>query len=242
VDTWLYFSIGLSSQLYPVMLRRVAYVLTAVCILAAIFRMRLERDREAVLYCLAYVAFPVLTVWLLSQAKPMYSIRYLLLFLPPYCILVAKGIDSLRWSGARIAVALFLVLTLLVGNWNTWRTEQNADWRGVASHVLGQAQPGDVALFSPRWNEKPFDYYNRGRIDINMDLPIPVTVDAAQRVVADISRRHQRVWLVWQSGHYSDPDGVVKQILESRYQVVQERGFRGVDRLILYDLNAEVGN
>jgi mannosyltransferase len=242
LDTWLYFSIGLDSQLYPVMLRRVAYLLFTVCILAALLRMRFERDREGVLFCLAYVAFPVVTVWLLSQAKPMYSIRYLLLFLPPYCILVAKGINSLRWNGASIAVALFLVLTMLVGNWNTWRIEQNADWRGVASHVLGQAQPGDVVVFSPRWNEKPFDYYNRGRVDINMDLPIPVTVGAAQTVVADISDRHQRVWLVWQRGHYSDPEGIARQILESRYRVVEERGFRGVDRLILYDLKAEAGS
>ena len=252
VDTWLYFNIGLDRQLYPVPLRRAAYLLFGVCILAGVLstfrlseggaRTQFERDREGVLFCLAYVGLPVLTIWLLSQVKPMYSVRYLLPFLPPYCILVARGIGSLRWSGARIAVALLLMLTLLVGNWNAWRTEQNADWRGVTSYVLGQAQPGDVVLFSPRWNEKPFDYYNRGRVDINMDLPIPVTVDAAQRVVEDISDRYQRVWLVWTSGHYSDPDGIVKQILESRYRVVEERDFRGVDRLILYHLQAEGGS
>jgi mannosyltransferase len=267
VDTWLYFSVGLDSQLYPVMLRRTAYVMFGLGILTAVLRMRRQshigsrahprdsatrylsgegqtraqfnREREGTWFCLGYVALPVLTAWLLSQAKPMYSIRYLLPFLPPYCILLAKGIDSVRWNRARIVVALSLVLTLLVGNWNGWRVEQNADWRGVASHVLAQARPGDVVLFSPRWNEKPFDYYNRGRLDINMDLPIPVTVDAAQKVVEGISHRYQRVWLVWTRGHYSDPDGIVNHILDSRWQTVEARDFRGVDTLILYDM-AEV--
>ncbi len=246
VDTWLYFSIGLDSGLYPVLLRRAAYLLFATCLLAGILSLRRagtghgvtqpKRQREGVLFCIVNGALPVLTVWVLSQVKPMYSVRYLLVFLPLYCILVARGIDGLKWDRVGIAVALFLTLTLLVGNWNAWRLEQNADWRGVTLHVLAHSQPRDVVLFSPRWNEKPFEYYNRGRVDTNMDLPIPVTMDAAQRVVEDISQRYERVWLVWTSGHYSDPDGTVKQILESRYGIVQESSFRGVDRLILYDL------
>jgi len=253
VNTWLYFNVGLDSQLYPVMLRRAAYLLFALCVLVAILRMlrlgeaksRLlsgeakSHYREGILFCLVYAVLPVLTIWLLSQVKPMYSVRYLLPFFPPYCILVAAGIDSLPRSRARIAVALLLVLTLLVGNWNVWRVEQNADWRGVTLHVLAQAQPGDVVLFSPRWNVKPFDYYNRGRVDINMDLPIPVAVDAAQSVVAGISQRYRRVWLVWQPGHYSDPNGIAKQILDRQYRVAQDKSFRGVDRLILYDLTVQ---
>jgi len=264
VYTWLHFNVGLDSQLYPVMLRRAAYLWFGLGIVAAVLRMfrlsgaefsprpadggtrhlsdkrgtKARFERDGILFCLAYAGLPVLTAWLLSQAKPMYSIRYLLPFLPPYCVLVAKGFDSFRWNWASTVVVLFLVLTLLVGNWNAWRTEQNADWRGVVSHVLEQAQPGDVVLFSPRWNVKPFDYYNRGRVDINMDLPIPVTFDAARGVVADISQRYQRVWLVWQCGHYSDPDGIVKQILDSQGRVVETRDFRGVDHLILYELSA----
>lgn len=246
-DTWLYFSVGLDSQLYPVVLRRIAYLLFAGCILAAVHRMfrssqagdRVERVREGILFCLMYAAVPVLVVWLLSQAKPMYSIRYLLVFLPAYCLLVAVGIDRLPWKWVQLAATALLVLTLLVGNWNAWRVEQNPDWRGVALHVVQRAQPGDAVLFSPRWNVKPFEYYNKGRVDINMDLPIPVTLEAAQTVVADISQRYQRVWLVWQRGHYSDPDGLAKQVLDGQYRVVEDWAFRSVDRLILYDLTGQ---
>jgi len=170
-DTWIYFSIGLNRQLYPVLLRRVAYGLFVVCLVVVISRLSQEREREAVLFCLMYVAVPLLIAWLLSQAKPMYTIRYLLPFLPAYCILVAAGIDGLRWDGVRFVVTLALVGVLLFGDWSAWRTEQNPDWRGLTSHILEQAQAGDVVLFSPRWNVKPFEFYARGRVEINMDLP-----------------------------------------------------------------------
>jgi mannosyltransferase len=246
VDTWLYFSIGLDNQLYPVWLRRASYVLFALAVASAIFHVlrpgkdgQAHMDREALGFCVLYLCVPVGTVWLVSQLKPMYSVRYLLAFLPPYCILLAKGLVSLRWKAAAAVLILFLVSTMLVGNWNALRTDQNPDWRGLTSHVLEQAQEGDVVLFSPRWNAKPFEYYSEGRIDINMDLPVPVTSAATEAVIEDITSRYERVWLVWTQGHYSDPEGIVKQRLDQQYDVVAEQGFRGVDRLILYNLSTE---
>jgi len=240
-DTWLYFSIGLDRRLYPVILRRVAYILFAICALAAVSRLSSARERRGVLFCLMYLAVPLLTVWLLSQVKPMYTVRYLVPFLPAYCVLVATGISSLKWNWVRISVVLFLLVVLLVGDWNAWHVEQNADWRGLSAHILEQAQPGDVVLFSPRWNAKPFEYYAQGRVEINMDLPIPVAADAAQEVIADITQRYERMWLVWERGHYSDPQGIVKQMLDSQFKIMETREFRGVGELILYDLTAVQG-
>ncbi len=236
VDTWVYFSVGVDRLLYPALLRRAAYLLFGICVLFAVFRLSSAQDREAVLFCVLYVSVPLLTVWLLSQAKPMYTIRYLLPFLPPYCILVAAGTERVKPDWLGVFVASLLIVVLLIGDWNAWRIERNPDWRGASAWVLGQAQPGDVVLFSPRWNEKPFDYYARGRVAINMDLPIPVTSSAAQAVVADIARNHRRVWLAWEQGHYSDPDGIAKQILDSQFPVVDAREFRGVGGLFLYAL------
>ncbi len=244
VDTWLQFSVGLDSGLYPVVLRRVVYVVFIISLLAAVLRVLWPSrgDSDGVLFCLMGGALPVLSIWLLSQFKPMYSIRYLLVFVPLYWMLVAYGLGALPHPVIRVAVTTLLLMTLMVGNWVTWRVEQNPDWRGVASHVLESARPGDVVLFSPRWNVKPFEYYTDARIDTNMDLPIPVTQEAAQAVVDDVAQRYQRVWLVWQRGHYSDPDGIPKRILEDRFRVVEEALFRGVDHLILYELGPAGGS
>jgi len=250
VDTWLYFGIGLDSKLYPVLLRRLAYLLFFLSLLMVGLRLlclnwnrsqstqRLQSDREGLLFCLTNSALAIIVIWLVSQAKPMFSIRYLLVFLPFYCILIAYGIHSLPARFVQVAVLALLAVTLLIGNWNAWRVGQNPDWREVACYVMQEAQPGDVVLFSPRWNIKPFDYYARGRIDTNMDLPIPVTTEVAEQVVKQVEARWRRVWLLWQSGHYSDPDGIAKQILDRQYAVLEEREIPGIDHLILYDLTA----
>jgi uncharacterized membrane protein len=256
-DTWAAFSIGLDGQLYPALLRRGAYVLFGVCVLSALsalFARRSGKVREGTLFCLMYVGVPLATVWLLSQFKPMYTVRYLLPFLPAYCILVAAGIERLGVLAAlrgalgsrsvacgiwvRGGVTLALVLTMLYADWNAERVERNPDWRAASSFVVAETQPGDVVLFSPRWNYKPFDYYARGRLALDIDLPIPVTEGAARSVVDDVARRYQRVWLFWERGHYSDPEGVAKRVLESRFELVETREFHGIQSLFLYDLRA----
>jgi hypothetical protein len=95
-----------------------------------------------------------------------------------------------------------------------------------------------VVLFLPRWLAKPFDYYAQGRLELSMDLPVPVTAQAAQDVATDVAQRYKRAWLVWQRGHYSDPDGVVKQVFDSRFRLVEAVEFRAVGSLILYSLEA----
>jgi len=71
-----------------------------------------------------------------------------------------------------------------------------------------------------------------------MDLPIPVTPQAAADVVESIKRDYRRVWLVWERGHYSDPDGIAKRTLDRQGTILDELPFRGVDRLILYEFRA----
>jgi mannosyltransferase len=253
LDTWVQFSIGLDANLYPRLLRRAAYALFALCLLFSLTELlrarTATREHEnghslqelGVLFCLLYAGLPLLMVWLLSQVKPMYTVRYLLPFLPGYCMLVAQGVQSMRWKGARIAAAALLALVSLSGVWLGWRTLSNPDWRSAAGYIVARAMPGDVVLLSPRWNEKPFDYYARGRVTINMDLPIPVTERSAQQVIADVERDYRRVWLFWERGHYSDPDGTANRILQSRFKLLETSDFRGVRSLFLYDLTSTKG-
>lgn len=258
LDTWLQFSIGPEGRIYPSALRRLAYALFALCIGAAIGRVFASRCglvrrfvlegasgpegessyRTSLLFCLMYVSVPILTAWLVSQVKPMYTTRYLLPFLPPYCIIIAGGLRALKSRWVRAAIAICLVVILLMGNWRHWQIEQKDDWRGASAYVLARAQPGDVVLFSPRWNAKPFDYYARQRVELSLDLPVPTTEEAARAVISDLGQRYKRLWFFWQRQHYGDRSGIAKQLLDGRYQTILEQEFRGVDSLTLYDLGA----
>lgn len=243
VDTWLQFSIGLEGRLYPTILRRAAYLIFAVLLLGAVIAaLRSRRDgtraryRAGVLFCVAAVVLPLGAVWLLSQWKPMYTVRYLLPFLPAYYIWSAAGLSSLKWKGLQTVTAFALLSILATGTWYNYETLQKPDWRSATAYVAARVQPGDVGLFSPRWNYKPFDYYAPGRLELDLDLPVPTTEESAQVAVNDISQKYQRIWFFWEEGHYGDPQAIAKRLLDQRFQILETAQFPGVDSVILYQV------
>jgi hypothetical protein len=247
VDTFLSFSVGLDGSLYPLLLRRIVYLVCASAIFVALlslFRASRQgegRERRGIVYGLLYGAVPMVCVWLLSQLKPMYTVRYLLVFLPGYCLLVAAGLNRLPLGSARWVVVGLLAALLCFGDVSAWRALQNPDWRSLVAQVTLAAEPGDVVLFSPRWNIKPFEYYSRDSIALNMDLPIPVTEDAADRVAEDIAQRYDRAWLVWEEGHYSDPEGLASRALSRVAEVAADWQYPGINRVTLYRIAGASG-
>ena len=166
----------------------------------------------------------------------MYTIRYLLAFLPPYYICAAAGLRNLRWKGLQLVTAFTLLLILTAGVWYNYQAPQKPDWRSATAYVVARVQPGDVGLFSPRWNYKPFDYYAPGRLELDLDLPVPTTAEAAQAAVNDISQRFKRVWFFWEEDHYGDPQGIAKRLLDQRLRVLETTQFPGVGSVILYQV------
>jgi mannosyltransferase len=251
-DTALNFTIGLEVKWYPAPVRRAIYVAFAVLILAGIAlpRRRTRATMRGVVYCVLYLALPIVLAWLLSQVKPLYSIRYLLPFVPAYYILVSQGLENLRLAGSpapatqervrRLAwtgVLALLVGSGLMGVIGSATHEQSTDWRGIASYIVGNAQPGDVVLFVPGWNGKPFDYYAQGRVDLQVDHPIPLHAEDIAAVVAQVSRGHRRLWLVQSDGHYLDPTSSTATYLDSVARRIERRRFFDQITVSLYQLN-----
>lgn len=243
VDTWLQFSVGLEGHLYPAALRRAAYLLFAALLFSAVIAALNSRKnasragyRDGVLFCIGSVVLPLGLIWLLSQWKPMYTIRYLLAFLPPYYVCAAAGLRNLRWKGLQLVTAFALLLILTAGVWYNYQAPQKPDWRSATAYVVARVQPGDVGLFSPRWNYKPFDYYAPGRLELDLDLPVLTTAEAAQAAVNDISQRFKRVWFFWEEDHYGDPQGIAKRLLDQSFRVLETTEFPGVGSVILYQV------
>jgi len=188
---------------------------------------------------------PLGVAWLISQGKPVYSLRYVLPFLLPFLLLVARGVRLIAEASGRLSVARWLWVPLLVGllglstfgvYLNVVRA-QNPDWRGVVADILAEVRDEDIVLFSPGWNIKPFDYYARGGVDAFGQMPVPIPDVGLDQVLTEPLAHHDRVWLIWQPGHYSDPEGLLQAHMDARYEQVSEREYRGVGRLLLYDLN-----
>jgi mannosyltransferase len=236
------FSLGPDTRLYFAGLRRFAYLLFgALFALGVLSASRAGRAaRSALAISLIYLCLPLLAAWTASQLKPLYSLRYLLPFLPPYYILIAQGIAALRTinvAGRRApavlwSAAFYLLLAIgLVGISASASTQETTDWRGLVSHVLDEATPADVVLFAPGWNIKPFDYYARGRIALDGNTPIPITPGVLPDMVSEATQGRARLWVVQAEGHYADPQNALGAYLDKSYPLLERE--RLADNIVL---------
>jgi len=250
-DVLIGFIVGNVRALYPAWMRWAAYILFAGLALWALVRGARSaahgdrREESGIIFALVYLAAPIATAWLISQVKPLYSGRYLLVFLPGLLLLAARGLVILPPVGRdlispykvlRWGVAAVLVILLVFGVAQTAANPQNDDWRGAAAYVSEGAKPGDVAVFYPGWNEKPFDYYVREPLPSVTAFKVPLPQGEVESSVRPGLEGHSRAWLIWSIGHYGDPEGLVKAYLDRAHTFVEFRQFRGPIGVALYDL------
>ena len=262
-QTAVLYMVGTGRALYPSLVRRLGYLLTVGLVgvgTIGIWRDGGERNgsandggspgqvhitsREAPFFCLTYLVLPLGLAWMASQLfKPMYSSRYMLPFLIPYTLLLARGIDRLRLAWFRWAALLCLLVFMGIGVIAQVRLPDKPDWRGLAEQLAASAQSGDLVLFVPGWHAKPFAYYAPESLERYGDLPIPVNryPQSVRGQLDELAQAYDRIWLVWEEGHYTDPDSVVYRYLDDRWDQVSSQQMPLLGRVILFAKPAGAG-
>lgn len=158
-------------------------------------RLRLRID-DGLLFTLLYLLVPLVTVFVYSQIRSSWVLRYLFPFLPPYCILLARGLLNLPSRLTRVALAVALLLLTLWPLANTYRLQQKEDWRAAALLISSQEQPGDVLLTVDEDIWLPFEHYYEGSLyyqGISRSVTDP---DLLQARVGQAASTYRRVWLL----------------------------------------------
>jgi mannosyltransferase len=210
---------------------------------------------------LLWLAVPVGAIVALSQVRPLYEPRFLMLVLPAWTILVAAGGVALARAAGRAlasrpavrattggivagalataALGLLLVPTLRsLGSYYFDPTYARDDYRGLARRVEALERPSDAIVLTAPGQIEIFGYYYRG--DANL-LPLPAQrpidpADTRARLEA-LAAGHSRVWLVRWAAVEADPDDLIARWLESRARPAGAERFGRVE-LRLYDLSA----
>jgi hypothetical protein len=229
----------------PALVRRAAYLLYVLALALAGWRLVRRRPAEApevldgaVLGAL-WFALPLATAWLASQVKPLYSLRYALPFLPPFCLLAAWGVDVVipRHKAAGLLLAGALLASNLAGTAVMAELPQKPDWRQLTATLIAEAQAGDLVVPEPFWNAKPLRYYAGARLAVYDLAPLPATPEEVQRCVEELGSVERRVWLVEDVGHYGDPDRLLYQALMKRGRRVQSFRAAGIGEITLFELS-----
>jgi mannosyltransferase len=197
-----------------------------------------------------WVGLPIGITFLMSFRRPFYVDRYLIICLPAFLILVARGALHPRPRLARWGWALALLVAASVGLNRVYFDAEyytKEDWRGVAQYIAQHEQPGDVIALRLASSALPFNYYYQGQLE-----RVPITNLDTTRPVEDIAAGHQRLWLVRPHHHDSthllaksqpelteadETDPLfLRWVDDHRSDVVEIKEFSGL-RLTLYKLS-----
>ena len=114
----------------------------------------------------AWLAAPILGIWLLSLRQPVFTDRYVAWTLPATLIFVALGVQVVRSSLGRAGAPLALLLAAticavwLYTDFQQVRTTVKFDLRGAVHHVAARRAPESLLLLQIPHLEYAFRYYS----------------------------------------------------------------------------------
>jgi mannosyltransferase len=215
--------------------------LFGLCVLASLFafergRLSLSVNRGLV-FVILYLVVPLGTVFLLSQFRSFWVLRYIFPFLPPYCIIVARGISRMQRLGigrssmvGRILAPLLLGAIVLISLWpiaDIYRYEQKENWRAVVQYLTAEERPGDLIFLVDEDIWLPFEHYYRGSMRRTGVSRVITDRDLLAARVGTVLPNYDRIWLVLS---HTDNLALKDYLTTSRHtELVSERYFTGVE-------------
>ncbi|MGE3908960.1 MAG: glycosyltransferase family 39 protein [Chloroflexota bacterium] len=212
-----------------------------------------------IVYLLLWLLLPLAGIVILSQTRPLYEPRFLMLVLPAWVILLGAGLVALGQGAgtlltgqlglppaarqiAVVALAMVVAVSLLIPTARSLASYYfdpvyaRDDYRGLAQTIMLREQPDDAIILTAPGQVEIFGYYFHGQADL-FPLPQQRPIDPADtraRLEA-LAETHDRVWLVRWAANEADPDDLILGWLEGRGRRLGNQSFGRVE-LRLYDL------
>ncbi len=93
---------------------------------------------------ICWIFVPVIVSYVVSQGSTrLFSTRYLVVIVPPLCLLAGLGIEALRWRSVRILAALVVILVALYYVPVYYRSAQVEDWNTAVPWLEQHYSAGD---------------------------------------------------------------------------------------------------
>ncbi|MCG2767708.1 MAG: glycosyltransferase family 39 protein [Anaerolineae bacterium] len=177
----------------------------AIAILMGIASLKISREGvvlrfpfdEEVIFCLLYLLVPLGTIFVISQVRNMYVLRYLLPFLPPFVILMGRGVSRVRPLAWRVILAGAIFLVSARSLQTMYQKQQKEDWRGLAHYLEVSVGANDLIFVVDADAVIPLrHYYQR---DTEMRLVWRGLTDEGEltALAAEAASGYENVWLVF---------------------------------------------
>jgi 4-amino-4-deoxy-L-arabinose transferase-like glycosyltransferase len=187
---------------------------------------------------------PILVFWLITLRLPLFQPRYLIMALPPYLLIVAIGLLTLRRVhiivGVVGAVLLALPTYVALAGVNYSDQVQKEDWRGALSHVQEHLRLRDVIVVFPGYMVTAVNYYYKPggvgqvpQVDVKTIPSLrtegytPAQLEADLRAIVQC---RERAWFITSPPRQQqeDPLGRVREWFQYNWHTFDTQVFNGV--------------
>ncbi len=186
------------------------------------------------LACYLLVPFVVVNLLLWRDRLLIYDVRYFIVLVAPFVLLVAAGVDGVlrRASVAGVLVLLALTGVTLAALRYDWSPRyRREDWRSAARYVIEHQRVSDAVLVYVDFAQIPFKYYYNRRTGgiLPFFVPFGGPVDEAtmERTLSGLAE-FDTVWLVQSHLETADPAGSLQGWFDARYPLVTEQYPAGI--------------
>ncbi|MBU0490785.1 MAG: glycosyltransferase family 39 protein [Chloroflexi bacterium] len=196
-------------------------------------------EQRGLVLLVLWLVVPLFEIAILSRRDPIFGVQYAIAFAPPFYLLVARGVDTLRrfgrpaqgWLSIGVAGLALLVAGAAVAS-SLYGLGQNAnpiyrkeDWRSLAQYVREHEGPHDAVLCVVDYAHIPFEYYYRdgGRSPVFHPFGAAIASEAAIAPTLVGLEAYDTVWFVESHEQVVDPNHIVQGHLGRRWPVVTEQ-------------------
>lgn len=198
------------------------------------FLTRQPAHRDHKLFLALWLGLPIVVTWLISQRRPIYDHRYLIVVLPAYLVLLAYGVVGVSHRILKWALTIALVAIMASSSIRIYFDPVflKQDWRGAAHYVQSSAQANDVIAVERFEDIAALKYYYKGDLEL-------VVVDSDQNLgeFEKSIEGYERLWLIYYRATSEQPDSNTKRWLNThRTDVLEEKDLPGL-HITLYRLS-----
>jgi mannosyltransferase len=189
-------------------------------------------EAQSLLVLLIYLLVPIACIAIFSVLRfPIFDERYIMLALPPYLLILARGLSNVSGRGPRRWMATFGLIWILIATgyslrnyYTVPRYMKGIDWRDYVAQLLACAQPGDVLI--QNYPDPGLTYHLHDQMPrVLLPMGYPVDVQGTEAELRRLSETYSRIWL--QPAKYSqwDSEGLVETWMDRNTLKVAEQEF-----------------
>mgnify|MGYP005836103513 CR=1 FL=1 len=192
---------------------------------------RWRQDLWAAAVAWGYLLIPLALIYLLSQQRPMYNAKFVLLVAPAFALVLARAIVIPRpaagssrlarwlrvaWPVGAVAFLLGVSALSLDRNYHDGGYARD-DYRAIARYIAIAGQAGDAILINAPSQVETFGYYYHGPLPVHpLPRQRPIDTVATERDLQSLVAESKNIYAILWATDESDPQGFIEGWLEQR--------------------------